>query len=84
MKIIKSEVYIHKYDDIVAFLHTFEDGTLMLEYTLEPEGQAPCYVKKSIKKLDKAFEYVCSVDDYENKKTKRPKKAKAVHKGSGI
>jgi hypothetical protein len=73
MKIIKCEVYLHKYEDYVAFLHTFENGNLMLEYTLEPEGQAPCYVKKSIKKLDKAFQYICDVDDYD-KKTKGPKK----------
>lgn len=83
-KIIKSDAYWHKYGQYVAYLHEYEDGALMLEYTLEfTEGQNPCHVRKKINKLDKAFEFMCSLEDYD-KKTKRPKKTKAIHKGSGI
>ncbi len=80
MTIIKSEVYWHKYDQYVAFLHEFEDSELMLEYTLEfDDGRNPCYIKKRIKKLDRAFEFMCTLDNYD-KKTKRPKQTKSLRK----
>ena len=86
MTIIKTECYWHKYDQYTAFLHTYDDGTLMLEYTLEfDDGRMPCYIKKRIKKIDttRAFEFMCLLEEYDQK-TKRPKKTKSVHKDSGI
>lgn len=84
MNIIKTDVYMHKYDGYIAYLHQFEDGTLMLEYVLEFENTEikPCTVSHRVvgKKLDRAYKFICSLEDYDQE-TKGPKKTKSVSKG---
>lgn len=84
MKIIKSSAYWHKYDQYVAYLHEYEDGALMLEYTLEFDtGAAPCYIKKRVKKIDeRSFEFMCSLEEHLEQEAKRPKKTKSLCKSA--